>query len=412
MDINNAFLRGDLDEEVYMLLPPGFQTAKPNQVCRLTRSLYGLKQASRQWNAKLTTALSSVGFRQSSADPSLFTKGSADRFITLLVYVDDIIVASSNMALIQELKDMLDAKFKIKDLGVLGYFLGIEAKLNDDGLNLCQRKYALDILSDTGFTECKPAPTPMVPGSNLSQDTGKLLEDPSGYRRMVGRLLYLTATRPDIAYAIHHLSQFVSSPTDMHMVATHRVLRYIKGTLGQGLLYPANSTLTLKAFSDSDWASCPETRRSVTGFCVFLGESLVSWRAKKQATVSKSSTEAEYRALASTACELQWIKFLLQDLLVEVTAPAIIFCDNKSAIAISENSVFHERTKHIEIDCHVVRERVVQGLIKLLPVSSLNQIADGMTKPLATQMFATFVSKLGVQNLHSPAYGGVIEDDK
>ncbi|XP_019151776.1 PREDICTED: uncharacterized protein LOC109148481 [Ipomoea nil] len=171
---------------------------------------------------------------------------------------------------------MLDTNFKIKDLGVLGCFLGIEAKLNDDGLNLCQRKYALDILSDAGFIECKPATTPMVPGSHLSREVGKPLEDPSGYRRLVGRLLYLTTTRPDIAYAIHHLSQFVSNPTDMHMVAAHRVLRYIKGTLGQGLFYPTNNTLSLKAFSDSDWASCPETRRSFTGFCIFLGESLVS----------------------------------------------------------------------------------------------------------------------------------------
>ncbi|XP_019150225.1 PREDICTED: uncharacterized protein LOC109147043 [Ipomoea nil] len=214
------------------------------------------------------------------------------------------------------------------------------------------------------------------------------------------------ATRPDITYAIHHLSQFVSALTDMHMVAAHRVLRYIKGSPGKGLFYPAATAPSLKAFSDSDWASCPETRKSVTGFCIFLGNSLVSWRSKKQPTVSVSSSEAKYRALATTACELQWLSSLLQDLHVNLASPALVFCDNKSVIAISENFVFHERTKHIEIDCHVVRERVAQGLIKLLSVSSLNQIADGFTKPLAAPLFDVFVAKLGMLDLHFPAYGG------
>ncbi|XP_019161449.1 PREDICTED: uncharacterized protein LOC109158084 [Ipomoea nil] len=412
MDISNAFLHRDLDEEVFMVLPPGFQSDRPNQVCKLTRSLYGLKQASRQWNAKLTSALLSVGFRQSNADPSLFTRDSNDKFIALLVYVNDILVASGNMTLIQGLKDMLNTAFKIKDLGVVSYFLGIEAKLSSDGLNLCQRKYALEILSDAGFLECKLARTPMVPGSVLTRGVGTPLEDPGCYRRLVGRLLYLTATRPDIAYVVHHLSQFVSSHTDVHMVAAHRVLRYIKGSPGQGLFYPAATTLSLKVFSDSDWASCPETRRSITGFCIFLGASLISWRSKKQPIVSRSSSEAEYRALATTACELQWLHTLLHDLHVLMSGPAIVFCNNKSAIAISENFVFHERTKHIEIDCHVVRERVAQGLIKLLSVSSLNQIADGLTKPLSAPLFHGFVSKLGVQDLHNPTYrgGGVLEE--
>ncbi|XP_019166904.1 PREDICTED: uncharacterized protein LOC109162676 [Ipomoea nil] len=380
-----------------MVLPPGFQGEKPNQVCKLLRSLYGLKQASRQWNAKLTSALLHAGFKQSAADPSLFTRGTGSSYIALLVYVDDILLASSELTLIQELKDLLNETFKIKDLGVLGYFLGIEAKVSSAGLNLCQRKYVLDILNDTGFIDCKPVTTPMVPGSHLLQGDGVPLSDPGIYRRLIGRLLYLTATRPDITYAVHRLSQFVSSPTDKHMAAAHRILRYIKGSPGQGLFYPVANTLTLKAFSDSDWASCADTRKSVTGYCIFLGTSLISWRSKKQATVSKSSSEAEYRALATTVCELQWLTSLLQDLHVAVDDPATVFCDNKSAIANAENHVFHERTKHIEIDCHVVRERITQGLIKLLSVSTLNQVADGFTKPLPTSQFELFVSKLGLE---------------
>lgn len=408
MDVNNAFLHGDLNEEVYMALPPGFQSTKPNQVCRLLRSLYGLKQASRQWNAKLNAALLHIGFTQSKSDPSLFTRGKDTSFIALLVYVDDIIVASARLDLIQELKQFMDSTFKIKDLGNLSYFLGIEAHQSTEGLNICQRKYALEILNEAGFLACKPAHTPMAQGVKLAHGDGTPVDDPSSYRRLVGRLLYLTATRPDITYAVQQLSQFVDAPTDKHLSAAHRVLRYIKASPGQGLLYPSNTDLHLQMFSDSDWATCPETRKSITGYCAFLGSALISWRSKKQVTVSKSSSEAEYRALASAVCEVQWLIYLLQDLQVTMVRPATIFCDNKSAVAIAENHVFHERTKHIDIDCHIVREKLSQGLIKLLSVSSSNQVADGFTKPLPAPAFQSFKSKLTLQDLHAPAYGGVL----
>ncbi|XP_031096829.1 uncharacterized protein LOC116001068 [Ipomoea triloba] len=353
-----------------------------------------------------------MGFIQSKADPSLFTKGRENNFIGVLVYVDDILVISPDLCLIKDLKVFLENAFKIKDLGTLGYFLGIEAQMSDSGLNICQRKYALDILSEAGFLECKPVNTPMVPGYHLAHGDGNVLEDVTTYRRLIGRLLYLTATRPDISYAIQQLSQFVDAPTDKHLTAAHRVLRYIKGTPGQGLFYPKNNSLQLSAFSDSDWAACVESRRSITGYCVFLGSALISWKSKKQATVSRSSSEAEYRALASSVCEAQWIMYLLTDLQLSLPKPATVFCDNKSAVAMAENQVFHERTKHIEIDCHLVREKVAQGLIKLMSVSSSNQIADGLTKPLPGAPFKLFSSKLGIQDLHAPTYGGVLEDIK
>ncbi|XP_019168354.1 PREDICTED: uncharacterized protein LOC109164055 [Ipomoea nil] len=222
-----------------------------------------------------------MGFIQSKSDSSLFTKGCDDNFVAVLVYVDDILVASPDVSLIQKLKAYLDAAFKIKDLGELGYFLGIEAQRNDAGLNLCQRKYALDILAETGFLECKPASSPMVPGLHLCHGDGEPLTDSSSYRRLVGRLLYLTATRPDIAYATQQLSQFVDAPTDKHMRAAHRVLRYIKQAPGQGIFFPRTEAMQLNVFSDSDWATCSETRRSITGYCIFLGESLISWKSKK-----------------------------------------------------------------------------------------------------------------------------------
>ncbi|XP_019158583.1 PREDICTED: uncharacterized protein LOC109155352 [Ipomoea nil] len=341
-----------------MMLPPGFKSNKPNQVCRLLRSLYGLKQASRQWNVKLTKTLQDNGFIQSSADPSLFTKRSQTSFIALLVYVDDILVAGTNDNQIKELKQMLDSSFKIKDLGKLNYFLGIEAYRTPNGINLCQRKYTLEILKENNFLDAKPAKTPFTTGQRLNNTDGKLIINPEEFRRLVGKLLYLTNTRPDISYATQQLSQFVDKPRDIHLIAAHRVLRYLKGSPGKRLFYPSNSPTKLLAFSDSDWATCTETRKSVTGYCVYLGKSLISWKTKKQATISRSSAEAEYRALASTVCEIQWLSYLLADLLVKIDSPTALFCDSKSAIAIGENHVFHERTKHIEIDCHVVKQKV------------------------------------------------------
>ncbi|XP_019155737.1 PREDICTED: uncharacterized protein LOC109152493 [Ipomoea nil] len=392
-----------------MVLPPGFKSDKPNQACKLLRSLYGLRQASRQWNVKLTRALQAAGFKQSSADPSLFTKAKDDAFLALLIYVDDILVAGTSPSQIQSLKQMLDDAFKIKDLGTLNYFLGIEALRTPSGLHLCQRKYILDILAENGFLDSKPSNTPCVTGQKLTNYEGNLLAKPEVYRKLVGKLLYLTHTRPDISYSVQQLSQFVDKPRDSHLTAAHRVLRYLKRSPGKGLFFPSTSQIKLQGFSDSDWASCAETRKSITSFCIYLGDSLISWKTKKQATISRSSSEAEYRALASTVCEVQWLVYLLADLQITITESIPIFCDNKSAIAIGENHVFHERTKHIEIDCHVVRQKVCEGLIKLMAVSTLQQTADGFTKALPKILFDNFHDKLGIRDIHAPAYGGVMK---
>lgn len=198
----------------------------------------------------------------------------------------------------------------------------------------------------------------MIKGIKSLYATNAPSYDPSSYHRLIGRLLYLTTTRLDITYAVQTLSQFMQALTIHHFeVATH-VLRYIKASPAQGLFFPATSPLQLKAFSDSDWATCPNTRRSVTGYCVFLGSSSISWKSKKQSTVSRSPSEAEYHALASTTCELQWLTYLLQDLQVPSITPALLYCDSKSACHIASNSSFHERTKHIDIDCHVIREKL------------------------------------------------------
>ncbi|CAM8910028.1 unnamed protein product [Rhodiola kirilowii] len=406
LDVNNAFLHGSLEEEVYMKLPPGFYKKEKSQgqVCRLLKSLYGLKQASRQWFAKFSESLVDFGFNKSLNDYSLFTLERGTDFIILLVYVDDVVLTGTSQAIIDEIKHYIHLKFQIKDLGSLKYFLGLEVARSPAGIFLNQRKYALELLETSNLTNCKPARSPMDMKHKLSLSTAPLLADPLEYRQLVGKLIYLTITRPDLAYPVHVLSQFMQHPTTEHLQAVHRVLRFIKGAPAQGLLFSSTPDLILNAYCDADWASCPITRRSVTGYCITLGSCAVSWKTKKQPVISRSSAESEYRSMAATCCELVWLARLLADMRVHVVQPIPLHCDNKAAIHIAHNPVFHERTKHVELDCHLVRSHVCSKFIKPLHLSTSNQPADLFTKPLTLEQLRHLCSKLGVSNfLHSVA---------
>jgi hypothetical protein len=270
LDVNNAFLHGDLDEEVYMTMPPGFAVNGESKVCKLTKSLYGLKQASRNWFSKFSTALVDLGFIQSKADYSLFTRVKGDSYIALLIYVDDVAITSNDAKAVSEFVIQLNDRFKLKDLGPLKYFLGLEIARSTEGISVCQRKYALEVLEDSGLLASKPVSFPMEQNLKLSKDDGDLLTDSTAYRRLVGRLLYLTITRPDLAYSVQVLSQFMDKPRQTHLNAANRVLRYIKSSPAQGLFFSAKSDFHLKSFLDSDWAGCVDTRRSITGFVCFL----------------------------------------------------------------------------------------------------------------------------------------------
>nr|XP_043617566.1 uncharacterized mitochondrial protein AtMg00810-like [Erigeron canadensis] len=381
-----------------MTVPPGCFSESNNQVCKLNKSLYGLKQAPRQWNTKLTNALIENGFIQNKFDYSLYTKKFDKGFVALLVYVDDIFVTGDNVSEVNEVKDFLSKKFLIKDLGFLKYFLGIEILQNDQGVCMTQRKYCLEVLHEYGLLAAKPIDTPIpanVVLSSTESEHDKFLTNISKYQQLVGKLIYLTHTRPDISY-VHCLSQHMHAPLMSHFKASLRVLRYLKGAPGTGIQFNKKDNFDLIVYTDSDWAKCPSTRKSVSGFCVFLGGSLVSWKSKKQATISRSSTEAEYRCMASATCEIIWLNNLLQSLQVNSSLPIDMFCDNSSVIQLASNPVFHEKFKHFELDWYVVREKVTSGLIKVEKIDYKNQVADIFTKGLSITQHKSLSKRLNL----------------
>ncbi|XP_019092352.1 PREDICTED: uncharacterized protein LOC109129155 [Camelina sativa] len=350
MDVNNAFLHGDLDEEVYMKLPTGFRHTHPGKVCHLRKSLYGLKQALRSWFKKLSDSLLRFGFVQSYDDYSLFSYSRGGIELHVLVYVDDLVICGNDAYMLRQFKDYLSRCFSMKDLGKLKYFLGIEMSRASDGIFISQRNYALDIVSDYDLADSRFAFTPLEKNHGLAKDDGPLPLDPKRYRRLVGRLLYLLHTRLELCYSVHVLSQFMKTPREAHWDAALRVVRFLKGVPAHGILLNADKDLTLTVYCDSDWSSCPLTRRSLSAYVVFMGSSPISWKTKKQDTVSHSSAETEYRSMAVALKEIKWLRKLLKGLGVELTFPARLFCDSKAAIHIATNPVFHERTKHIEND--------------------------------------------------------------
>lgn len=406
LDIINAFLNGDLEEDVYMELPLGYEVkgeCKPGErlVCKLQKLLYGLKQASRQWNVKLTAALLEYGFIQSKSDYSLFMKQDQGHHLYILVYVDDILVGSDCPELLSSFKVFLADTFKLRDLGVPHYFLGLELARSSQGIVLNQRKYVLDLLIEFGYLGSKPVKTPMNCNEKLQRQGFDDFVDATHYRKLVGKLLYLTFFGPDISFAAHVLSQYMDKPLKSHLQDAPRILRYLKQTPGQGLFFPANSDMKLVAYSDNDWASCVNTRRSISGFCIQLGGALISWKSKKQTVVARSSTEAEYRAMASCSCEIIWLVALLKDFGVTQPGAVVMHYDNQSAISLSKNPVYHERTKHVEIDCHFIREKVLDGVIELRYVHTSLQLADLFTKALSKSVFYSLLSKMSICNIHS-----------
>lgn len=293
---------------------------------------------------------------------------------------------------------LLSQKFEIKDLGFLKYFLGMEVARSSQGISVSQRKYALDLLRETGKIGCKPVATPMDPNTKLMPRTDELAADKGRYQRLVGKLIYLTHTRPDISFAVSMVSQFLANPSVDHMEAVNRILKYLKKDPGKGLMFRKSADQSLKVYTDADWAGSPFDRKSTSGYCSFIWGNLVTWRSKKQKVVARSSAEVEFRALALGICEGIWLRRLLKDLRIGTSIK--IMCDNQSAIAIAKNPVHHDRTKHVEIDRHFINEKIENKIISLNYVPSKQQAADILTKALFRRNLGELSTMLGLENIY------------
>jgi hypothetical protein len=361
LDVKNAFLHYNLLETIYMDPPPGFRAEGEyvRKVCRLCKSLYRLKQSPRAWFSRFSEVILSMEFVHCQSDHTCFIRRRYDsRCIILLVYVDDIILTGDDTPGIAHVKQSLGKVFDVKDLGALKYFLGIEVAHSRHRISLSQRKYTLDLLQDTGMLGCQPASTPMDPNLKLSIESGELLSNPSMYQRLVSRLIYLTNTRPDLTFAVSVVSQFMHAPRTSHLDAVHHILRYLKTSPGLGLFYSVGPQSGLSCFTDADYAGFQTDRRSTTKLSTFYGNHLISWKSKKQTVVSRSSTEAEYRAMAQGTCEILWLRSICNELGFMETDSSQLFCDNKSVNMLASDSVLHEWSKHIKVDIHFIREKV------------------------------------------------------
>jgi transposase InsO family protein len=401
LDVKNAFLHGDLLEEVYMDPPPGF-TPKGGKVCKLKKALYGLKQSPRAWFGRFSHSMKKYGFKQAMADHTLFYKRVGTDITLLIVYVDDMIVTGSNLHEIGELRDYLAKEFEMKDLGDLKYFLGIEVSRSKQELFLSQRKYTLDLLAETGNSACQPVDTPIEVNHGLSIYPDQIPTNKERYQRMVGKLIYLTHTRPDISYAVSVVSQFMHNPSEQHMSAVNRILAYLKSSPGKGILFSRHGHLDIVGYTDSDFAGSKLDRKSTSGYLSFVGGNLVTWRSKKQKVVSLSSAEAEYRALHHATTELTWLNILLTELGFGSEKPMTLFCDNTAAIEIANNPVQHDRTKHVELDRNYIKDNLDTGKIKVPYIKSADQLADMMTHAVHSSPFHSVLSKLGMSDIYAP----------
>lgn len=396
MDVKSAFLNGILDELVFVEQPPGFESHEhPQHVFKLKKALYGLKQAPRAWYSRLSSYLLDHGFKRGTIDKTLFIKNSSSDILLAQVYVDDIIFGATNQSLSDEFSRLMSTEFEMSLVGELRLFLGLQVKQTSNGVFICQTQYIKDLLKKYGLENCKPANTPMGTNCRLEKTDSSDEVDQTLYRGMIGSLLYLTASRPDIAFSVGVCARYQACPRESHLKCVKRIFKYLHGTRDLGLFYPRNSSLDLVGYCDADYAGCKMDRCSTSGLCHFLGSSLISWSSKKQMCVALSTAESEYIAAGSCCTQLLWLQYQLRDFGVEVKCSPIL-CDNSSAINISKNPVQHSRTKHIDVRYHFLKEHVEQGDVVLNFVKTENQLADIFTKPLPFDRFCCIRGELGM----------------
>ncbi|KAJ9537655.1 hypothetical protein OSB04_030388 [Centaurea solstitialis] len=398
MDVKSAFLYGTIDEEVYVSQPPGFEDPKyPDKVYKLRKALYGLHQAPRAWYDTLSSYLLENKFERGVIDKTLFIKRTKSDMLLVQIYVDDIIFGSTKDDMCKEFEELMHKKFKMSSMGELTFFLGLQVKQKPEGIFINQSKYVASMLQKFGMNDAKPASTAMETHKHLTADVEGEEVDVHHYRSMIGSLMYLTASRPDIMFAVCVCARYQVRPKESHLHAVKRIFKYLKGQPTLGLWYPNDSSFDLVAYTDSDYGGANLDRKSTSGGCQFLGGRLVSWQCKKQTTVSQSTTEAEYIAASQCCSQVLWIQNQMQDYgLSFLQTP--IYIDNNSAISIVNNPVKHSKTKHIEIKYHFIRDCNEKKLIQVLKVHTNDQYADLFTKAFDVGRFTFLVTSVGMMN--------------
>ncbi|GJY28537.1 retrovirus-related pol polyprotein from transposon TNT 1-94 [Tanacetum coccineum] len=411
MDVKTAFLNGELKEEVYVSQPEGFvDPDRPHHVYRLKKALYGLKQAPRAWYDTLSKFLLAQGFSKGVVDPTLFIRKTGKHTLHVQIYVDDIIFASTDPKDCDRFSNEMSSKFQMSMMGQISFFLGLQISQNPRGIFINQSKYANEILKKFDLHKSDPVDTPMVERTKLDEDLSGIPVDQTQYRSMIGSLMYLTASRPDLVFAVCMCARYQSKPTKKHLEAVKRVFRYLQGTINMGLWYPKDTAMALTAYADADHAGCQDTRRSTSGSAQFLGDKLVSWSSKKQTSTSISSTEAEYIAMSGCCAQILWMRSQLSDYGFAYNHIPL-YCDNKSAIALCCNNVQHSRSKHIDIRHHFIREQVEKGVVELYFVRTEYQLADIFTKALPRERFEFILPRLGMKSM-KPETLKRLQDDK
>ena len=396
MDVKTAFLNDTLNEEVYVKQPPGFEDARfPNHVYFLDKALYGLKQAPRAWYDCLSDYLASQGYRRGTIDKTLFLKEQKGELLIVQVYVDDIIFGSTNRDLVESFKETMSKRFNMSLIGELKFFLGLQINQKEEGIEIHQQKYLKEILQKYEMESSKPFPTPLSITTKLDQGTESAKVNETSYRGMVGSLMYLTASRPDILFATSLCARFQCDPRESHLSMIKRIFRYLKGSDNLCLWYPKFSNFNVVGFTDADYAGFLVDRKSTSGMAQFIGPCLVSWGSKKQNSIALSTTEAEYIAAAACCSQLLWLKQQLEDYGVKLDTLEIK-CDNTSAINVSKNPVHHSRTKHIDVRHHFLRDHVEKGNIMLTHCRTEEQLADIFTKGLSRLPFQHLRVRLGL----------------
>ena len=370
-------------------------------MCKLRRSLYGLKQSPRCFNEALDSQLKKLGFKNTTADACIYSGVVDSSKVLLAVYVDDILLASCSSHALKTTKQRIGTQFKTKDLGPASFFLGVSVRQDQSGISMSQPAYIQTLLDKFGLGDCNTQRIPMTPDADLHKRAeGELAADESEFRSMIGSLMYLsTATRPDLSFAVHRLAQFSSDPSSAPLAAVKRIFRYLRATKDFGIRFRAKDKSQLTGYVDADWAACLDTSRSTTGCLFLLAGGPVAWMSRRQRLVTKSTAESEFIALSEATAEVTWLRTLLAELGYPPTGPTAIWEDNAAAVSLANNPVGHQRTKHITVKLRFVQDGVENGEIQVAHVSTQNQMADALTKPVPYPAMVNFRKGVGVEEI-------------